>query len=349
MGKLNHSVITTAMLKKIPMSVHLDLTMRCNEICLHCYRIEENRPELTTEEIYNLLAQLADAGALYLTLSGGEVFLRRDSLSIIQRARALRFDVRVKTNGLLITRDLAQQLVELGVSQVEISVYSMDAARHDKVTQVSGSLTRTLNGALLLKNAGMRVRFNCPLMSETAEEFDALLRWGEAHGIKVMFDPTITVKNNGDRAPLALRVTRDQLRNILSHPSVNQAQPPALSPSSSRLGLVDDLPCSASHSNCYISPYGDVYPCVAMPVFCGNIRQRPFLDIWQRSSEMVRVRNIRTDNLDHCNTCTLADSCSRCPAQALLENGSLTGPSTAACQQAAVRAVLNNTFLTKEV
>ncbi len=30
----------------IPLSVHIDLTMRCNELCRHCYRVIEQRPEL---------------------------------------------------------------------------------------------------------------------------------------------------------------------------------------------------------------------------------------------------------------------------------------------------------------
>ena len=89
--------------RHIPLSVHIDLTMRCNERCIHCYRVIERRPELTTQELKALLDDVARAGTLYLTFSGGEVFLRKDLLGLIEHARRLHFDVRLKSNALLIT------------------------------------------------------------------------------------------------------------------------------------------------------------------------------------------------------------------------------------------------------
>ncbi len=350
MGKMIQAIADTALLKKIPWGVQFDLTMRCNELCVHCYRVEEGRPELATEEIYDLLEQLAAAGTLYLTFSGGEVLLRRDFFAIVERARRLRFDVRVKTNALLVTEEIARRMVDLGVSQVDISLYSLDPERHDGVTLVSGSLRRTLEGATLLRNAGMRVRLNCPLMQQTVEGYQELLEWGEANGFKVSFDPTITAKSNGDPAPLRLRISRDQLRETLRHPFFHSAIFPSdVPPAAVAPDPAEEIPCGASHSSGYISPYGDVYPCVSMPISCGNIRQRPFLEIWQHSEEMQRVRKILKSDLTHCRTCALADHCSRCPGMAYLEHGTLTSPSSAACEQACTRAQLSETFLTKEV
>src|SRR5439155_1738778 len=112
----------------IPLSVHVDLTMRCNERCIHCYRVIERRPELTTEELKALLEDVARAGTLYLTFSGGEVFLRKDLFELIEHARRLRFDVRLKSNALLITPEKAARLRALAVRQVDISIYSADPA-----------------------------------------------------------------------------------------------------------------------------------------------------------------------------------------------------------------------------
>src|SRR4029453_11941729 len=65
---------------RTPLNVHLELTYRCNEQCVHCYCVVEpgreqevRRHELTLDEIRRLLDELADMGALYLTLSGGGV------------------------------------------------------------------------------------------------------------------------------------------------------------------------------------------------------------------------------------------------------------------------------------
>ena len=58
--------------------MHLDVTYRCNERCVHCYLDHDDHGEMTTAEIKGVLDQLAEAGVFFLTFSGGEVFLRRD-------------------------------------------------------------------------------------------------------------------------------------------------------------------------------------------------------------------------------------------------------------------------------
>ena len=108
----------------VPLSVHLDLTYRCNERCVHCYLDHDDHGEMTTAEIFDLLAQLADAQVFFLTLSGGEVLMRRDFFAIVEKARQLLFNVKVKTNGVMVRESEAARLRELGVEQVQISVYS---------------------------------------------------------------------------------------------------------------------------------------------------------------------------------------------------------------------------------
>ena len=96
-------LVARTMRKHVPLSVHFDLTYRCNERCVHCYLDHEDHGELTTEECLEILEQLAQASALFLTLSGGEIFLRKDLEAILACARRLHFDVRMKTNALLIS------------------------------------------------------------------------------------------------------------------------------------------------------------------------------------------------------------------------------------------------------
>jgi AdoMet-dependent heme synthase len=319
--------------RNIPLSVHVDLTMRCNERCIHCYRTVERRPELTGDEVKALLDDLAREGTLYVTFSGGEIFLRPDLFELIEHARRLRFDVRLKSNALLVTPETAARLRTLGVRQVDISIYGADPAVHDRVTKVAGSLERSLAGAVVLRDAGVTVKLNCPLMRQNVGQYGTIRALAERLGVLCGFDPMITAKNDGDTSPLPLRITRKDLAAVLRDGSE------ACAPSSAGGGL-DDIPCGASHNACYVSAYGDVMPCVAMPIACGNVREERFADIWHRSPEMRRVRAIRIRDLHTCSTCTAAAFCTRCPGQALVENGDLYGPSPAHCEHALVKAQL---------
>src|SRR3989454_376454 len=214
MPELTEWLFERSVALRIPLSVHVDLTMRCNERCIHCYRVIEQRPELTTAELKALLDDIARAGTLYLTFSGGEVFLRKDLFELVEHARRLHFDVRLKSNALLITPEKAARLRTLGVRQVDISIYSADPAVHDWVTKIPGSLERSLQGAVLLRDAGVTVKLNCPLMKQNVGQYKEIRALAERLGILCGFDPMITAKNDGDRSPVALRISAIRIRDL---------------------------------------------------------------------------------------------------------------------------------------
>src|SRR5271163_151664 len=128
----------------VPIAVHMDVTYRCNERCVHCYLDHDDHGEMTTAEIKGVLNQLAEAGVFFITFSGGEVLMRRDFFEIVEYARRLQFNVKVKTNGVMIREAQARRLRELGVEQIQISVYSRRPEVHDAITKLPGSLRRTV-------------------------------------------------------------------------------------------------------------------------------------------------------------------------------------------------------------
>ena len=153
----------------IPISVHLDVTYRCNERCVHCYLDHDDHGEMTTAEIKDILNQLSDAGVFFLTLSGGEVLMRRDFFEIVEHARRLLFNVKLKTNGVMIRKAEARRIRELGVEQVQISVYSHRPEIHDAITKLPGSLKRTIEAIRFLnarEDEGISVLLCSPYIQE---------------------------------------------------------------------------------------------------------------------------------------------------------------------------------------
>src|SRR5438132_11798414 len=193
--------------RHIPLSVHVDLTMRCNERCIHCYRVIERRPELTTEELKALLEDVARAGTLYITFSGGEVFLRADLFELVEHARRLHFDMRLKSNALLITPEKAARLRALAVRRVDISIYSADPAVHDWVTKIPGSLERSIQRAALLRDAGVTDKLNCPLTKQNVGQSPDLRPPAERPAGRCGYDPRITSKHAGDTVSRRFRTT----------------------------------------------------------------------------------------------------------------------------------------------
>src|SRR5712691_1939112 len=80
--------------ERIPIEGTLETTFRCNLRCAHCYvnepvgaRAIEAR-ELPLERLLALVDEIADAGTLFLLITGGEVLVRPDFPRLYLHARS---------------------------------------------------------------------------------------------------------------------------------------------------------------------------------------------------------------------------------------------------------------------
>jgi len=317
----------------IPISVHLDITYRCNERCVHCYLDHDDHGEMATAEILDLLDQLADAGVFLLTLSGGEVLMRRDFFEIVAYARRLLFNVKIKTNGVMIRESEARQIRELCVEQVQISVYSHRPEIHDAITKLPGSLKKTIEAIRFLKSQGLKVVIANVLMAGNQFDNAGVIALAKELGVAYTVDPTITPKMDGDTSILNLRIPGSDLKQVFQNPDlVGDVDAFCAPPPAPGEDILDGYPCSAGHTACYISPYGDVFPCVQFPLPSGNVRRQKFIDIWRHSPQLEEVRSIRARDLPTCSGCAHVGTCTRCPGLAYME-GNMRGPSTADCEK----------------
>jgi radical SAM protein with 4Fe4S-binding SPASM domain len=292
---------------------------------------------MTLAEIKDLLDQLAAAGVLFLTFSGGEVLMRMDFFEILKYARRLQFCVKIKTNGFMIREKEADRMRDLSVQEVRISIYSHRAEIHDSITKLPGSLKRSLAAIRLLKSRGVNVAIGNVLMRPNLKDYAGVKALARDLGVEVTTDPTITPRMDGDRSLLQLGIRDAQLSQVFHDTElVGNVDEFCALPDAVDDSALDSIACSAGHTSCYISPYGDVYPCVQFPLPCGNIRKDKFLDIWRNSTQMNEVRSIRTRDLPTCSACAHVGTCTRCPGLAFME-GSMRGPSSLDCEKSFAR------------
>jgi len=338
MSGLLEEMTRKALKANVPLSVQLDLTYRCNERCVHCYLDHDDHGEMTTAEIKHLLNEMAEAGVFILTLSGGEIFLRKDFFELLEYARrTLMFCVKLKTNAIMIREREAARIRDLGVESVQISIYSHRPEVHDAITLVPGSLKRSLDAVRFLKSQGLRVIVANVLMTQNMQDYPAVRALAAELGVECTLDPTITPMMDGDRSVLGLGVDQNALRQVFRDASlVGDVEEYCAVSTNPDEDALENLPCSAGHTSCYVSPYGDVYPCVQFPLPTGNVRKRRFIDIWRHSDAMNDVRSIRLKDLTTCTSCSHVTSCTRCPGLAFLE-GNMRGPSSQDCEKSFIR------------
>lgn len=321
----------------IPLSAHLDITYRCNERCEHCYLDHEDKGEMTTAEIKSVLDQMAEAGVFFLIISGGEPLVRSDCFEIIRYARKKLFNVKLKTNAILIREPEARLIRELGVEQVQISVYSHRPEIHDAVTKVRGSLERTLTAIHHLKAAGVKVTMANILMQRNLDDYVGVQQLARELQVSFTLDPTITPMMDGGTDVIKLRISGEALVPIFTDEMlVNDVDEFCTLPDGVTDEILNGIPCSAGHTACYVTPYADVFPCVQFPLPSGNLRRQSFKEIWYGSPELNEVRSIRARDLTTCSGCSHVGTCSRCPGLAYME-GDMRGPSAADCDKSYIR------------
>lgn len=136
-----------------------NVTRRCNLKCVHCYSHSEDLDyagELTLEEGKTLIEDLARFGSPVMLFSGGEPLIRRDILDLIRFSVNLGMRAVVSTNGTLITRPLAEELKEIGLSYVGISLDGLEEV-HDSFRGVSGTFVRAMRGIENCQEVGLKV------------------------------------------------------------------------------------------------------------------------------------------------------------------------------------------------
>ena len=337
MSGLMSEMAAKALKLNIPLSVQLDLTYRCNERCVHCYLDHDDHGEMNTAEIKGLLDQMADAGVFFLTISGGEIMMRKDFFEILEHAHARTFSIKLKTNGVLIRKKEAERIRALGVESVQISVYSHRADVHDAITKMPGSFRQTIEAVRLLRTVGLHVTMANVLMVQNAQDYPGVRALANELGAQCTLDPTITPMMDGDRSILELNVDKAALREVFRDGAlVGNVEEFCAPPQGVDEDALDMLPCSAGHTACYVSPYGDVYPCVQFPLPSGNVRRTKFVDIWRDSPQLKEVRSITLRDMPSCSQCTHGATCTRCPGLAYLE-GNMRGPSYQDCEKSYAR------------
>ena len=264
-----------------PIGAHLELTFRCNLDCSFCYNEKIFGGELSTEEIFRTLENLAELGVLTLNLSGGEPLVRRDLRAIIEHAQSLGFSVKIYTNGVLIDDDWARYFAATGIFGLEVSIHGDDPESMDRTTRVPGSFTMLMAALTRLKREGVKVVLKTPVTRHNLHRLVNIKKIADGFDYPVFFDAKITPRDDGDQGPVEEDgMTAEQglhywtvIAPQLGGSAHNAPKPDAVH------DLVKPI-CGTGSAHIVVDPFGNVLPCVAWRRSLGNVREKPLREIW---------------------------------------------------------------------
>jgi radical SAM protein with 4Fe4S-binding SPASM domain len=172
-----------------PRLIFWETTAGCNLACIHCRRItvaDQLLPQdLTTEESFDLIDQIAEFARPILVLSGGEPLFRPDIFDIARHASDAGLIVALATNGTLIDGAVAREIKASGVQRVSISLDGANAATHD-IFRGPGAFDKALQGMAHLAAAGVPYQINTTVARHNVHQMDETLRMAVAAGAQAL-------------------------------------------------------------------------------------------------------------------------------------------------------------------
>jgi radical SAM protein with 4Fe4S-binding SPASM domain len=331
------------------MTFQIELTSRCNERCVHCYIPHENKISCdnTTLDIddnlfYDVLRQCREMNIISIVLSGGEPMAHPRFLDFYHKAKEMGFCVTVLSNLTLLDDKILAEIKADCYSTIQVSLYSLNPAVHDRITNLSGSFEKTHAAILRLIENDVPVKISCTVMKENKNDYLELLDWGLGHKVPVSFDYIMMARYDHSTGNLKHRITisdcSEIIDGIMNYDPAHQAEAIRLEKDKrSSDEIAEQSICGVGQSMLSMTENGNIYPCPGWQGYlCGNIKERTLEDIWENSEEIKYLRTIRKKDFPKCMRCDDKQYCGICMVRNFNENGDIFKINDHFCKVAAL-------------
>ena len=305
-------------------NLFIECTDACNLKCAHCYLGDINQStELPLEKIKSVLDQFSDIGGEYLTLSGGEPFLRKDIFDIIEYASSRPLFVGVFSNGVLITDEIAKKLSQYNIKEIQISLDGAKPETHDAYRGIKGAYKASIKGIEALRREGIKVDIativNRLNMNELNEIIDMCKAWDTIPGLSYQ-EPKGRANVQGKDYQLSYYDHYQVLIKARKYIAESTARKPFNLKVPVELNL-DWHRCSAGLNSIAVRCNGDAYPCLDLNMpraRLGNVKENTISQIWNSEHEfLTQLRRWCLKDLKFCRDCKHFIYCNGgCPAMA---------------------------------
>ena len=323
-------IMADAVRSERPAFALFEITPTCNLRCSFCFVALEPYagPYLGTDEMRAALDKLADAGVLYLTLTGGEIFSRRDFADIYRHAVSRGFLITLFTNATMATERIRAVLAEHPPFAIEASIYGADAEHYERVTGIPGSFAKFEQGIARLQSLGVDMLIKHPVTRLTVDHLDAIRAWTSARGLKLKITTDIENQHDGGTTPSLYRIAprranavKDELHRLRTgrERDLPMAECAVVDEADGADASERLYRCAAGRAGVFIDANGRISHCV-----WDREPSYPLLEMsWQdiHASMLAWVNQPLPDDAP-CSGCGVRSGCNNCPARARLATGS---------------------------
>ena len=276
--------------RQLPWKLLVEISRVCNHKCLNCNIWESPKKEILPLRKYKELFR-ENKNLMWLSLTGGEPFLRQDIVDIAAAAdescKNLKF-LSIPTDGYR-TDSIVEKTKQMKKMGFELHLtISLDGPKaiHDKIRGKEGAYDAAIKTFKELKRNKIDVRYQATLHKQNLDVFKQFyLQNRKDIGVLTFTQISdIYYDNNNKVKPLTGEEAADVFNYIEKNFSMKEKQDlfekMHIKIAQQYMKKKDMmLPCTAGFSGAFIASSGDVHPCFFMPPW-GNIKEKSFKEIW---------------------------------------------------------------------
>ena len=318
-------------MRRMPIKGQMELTFRCNLKCIHCYVAEDKgKPELSFQEITDILDQICQEGCLWLSLTGGDPLMRSDFLDIYHYAKRKGLLITLLTNGTLMTPEIAEFLAGEPPFSIDLTLNGVTQQTYENISRVPGSFKKAMDAIRLILDKKLHLKIKTKAIRLNFHELDKIKQFVEGLGLDFNLDAMLYPRLDGSLDPCRFRLSPDEIISLGRIFQVdgecreNDLDQEVVIPSDKLFRCVTGI------YSFLISPYGELN-------FCTFIRQ-PSFNLLKGSFRkgfdtlFPEIRSLEYQTHSRCRDCKLFSLCPQCPGLAMLEHGDMEKPVEYFCE-----------------
>lgn len=319
----------------------LELTVRCNNNCVHCYNnlraddLSAIEKELSTQEVKEIIDQAVDLGVLWVLITGGEPLLREDFFEIYTYIKKKGLIVSVFTNATLISQKHLDLFQKYPPRDIEVTVYGLSEKKYAAVARTR-NYRLFMEGLKGLLGAKIPLTLKATVMKANFRHLEEIADFCTDKSYKIFrFDPFLFLRTDKNK-----KRNQEIIHQRLSAPEIlllEQADARRMEAVQKQCARIDSqenlggeklFHCGAGLSSCMVDSNGFFRLCGSLVnencVY--DLKKGSLKQAWENFAPvLLNLKPESQAHKDRCGKCKLLELCSWCPAKADLETNSLDG------------------------
>lgn len=337
------------MMTKQPRLIAWEVTKTCGLNCMHCRANAEDRRyqnELTTEECYRVLENVASFAQPIMILSGGEPMAREDIYDIARYGTDLGLRMVMAPCGQLMDRNNTVRMIDSGIRRISLSIDGADRETHDSFRGSEGAFDAVIRAAGIAREAGLEFQINTTVTKLNFRQLDEILELAMEIGA-VAYHPFLLVPTGRGEDLAGYEIDPGEYEEVLNRLYEKSLEVPIqlkptcaphyyrifrqrekeagrrVTPKTHGMAAMSKG-CLGGQAFAFISNVGKVQMCGFLDIEAGDLRSvnYNFQQVWDNSELFTRLRDL--DGYEgKCGICEYRGFCGGCRARAYASTGNV--------------------------